>query len=185
MTGALLLTSFTTWKPEQVSNSSDDLVGIIASKRASHETRHREQEYLRQIPVDFDLAPRRVIHHIQYHHPKAVICCGMGESRKTLDLESTAVDEHIRLHPSLDLTWLSRGLESTQISNDAGRFVCNRLYYRVLSYLHHHAPDIPCVFIHVPRLTLQNRAAIVQDFQVVIDRMNLLASWAACPIAQV
>ncbi|MGB3493545.1 MAG: hypothetical protein WBA57_12500, partial [Elainellaceae cyanobacterium] len=152
---------------------------------ASHQARHRERDYLRQIPVDFDLAPRRVIHHIQHHHPKAVVCCGMGESRKTLDLESTAVDEHIQRHSSVDLMWLSKGLEFTQISDDAGQFVCNRLYYRVLSYLHHHAPDIPCVFVHVPRLTLQNRAAIVQDFQVVIDRIERLASWAECSIAHV
>lgn len=178
-----------TWKPEQVSNSSDDLLGIIAGDRSYHGTRsyggdrHHSQDYLRQIPVDFDLAPRRVIHHIQHHQPRAVVCCGMGESRITLDVESTAVDEPVRLHPSVDLDWLTQGLTSTQISDDAGQFVCNRLYYHVLNYLRQHNPDLPCIFVHVPRLTVQNRTAIVQDFQVILDRMDRLASWADRPVA--
>ncbi len=186
MTGSLLLTSFTTWKPEQVSNSSDDLLGIVAADRLQHDAhKTTPREYLRKIPVDFDLAPQRVIHHIQRHQPRAVICCGMGESRSTLDIESTAVHDQAHLHPPVDLGWLSKGLSFTQISDDAGRFVCNRLYYRVLNYLYQNDPELPCIFVHVPLLTVQNHAAIVQDFRTILDRMDRLASWAERPLASV
>lgn len=180
MIGSLLLTSFATWKPEQVSNSSDDLLAAIAADCHSS-TYH----YLRQIPVDFDLAPQRVIHYIRHYHPRSVICCGMGESRTTLDIESTAVHNDIRLHPRVNLAWLAHGLKATQISDDAGQFVCNRLYFSVLNYLNHHYPELPCVFVHVPRLTLHNQASIVHDFQVILNRMEQIAVLPQCSLAQV
>lgn len=185
MSGSLLLTSFTTWKPEQPSNSSDDLLGAIASQAPMSMPSTLALHFLRQIPVDFTLAPRRVIRQIEHLQPSAVICCGMGESRTYLDLESTAFAEPRSLRTAIDLDWLASDLPMTRISHDAGRFVCNGLYYTVLNYIEHHRPGLPCVFVHVPRLTPANQASIVQDFWVVLGRMASLVSQDALSLAAI
>ncbi len=51
----LLLTSFRTWLPHQKSNSSDELLEIVATKS-------KDQYYfLRKLPVDLGLASRQAI----------------------------------------------------------------------------------------------------------------------------
>ena len=167
----LLITSFTTWKPEQGSNSSDDLLTDLSSRCPQHHL-----ELLRQLPVDFQLAPERVIHAIQTHRPDAIICCGMGEMRSHLCIEDRATyDSRIR-YTGVNVNRLVSGLPLTCISHDAGQFVCNRLYFEVLDYLQHQGSDCPCVFVHVPGLTDANREAIAADFQAIILRINLLVS---------
>ena len=169
----LLLTSFSTWKPEQRSNSSDDLLVDIFHRHPNHE----HLSVLRQIPVDFTLAPQLVIQAIQSRPLDAVICCGMGEKRSHLCIEDQAVHDGRIRHTSVNVNWLVSGLPSSRVSHDAGRFVCNRLYFEVLDYLQWHKPRVPCIFIHVPVLTEQTRDAIATDFQVILSRMQRLVSY--------
>ena len=37
-----------------------------------------------------------------------------------------------------------------ELSNDAGRYICNETYYRTLEALHAHRFAIPCLFLHLP-----------------------------------
>ncbi len=60
-------------------------------------------------------------------------------------------------------------LSHTQISHDAGKFVCEGLYYRVLKYLEQSQLFIPCMFVHVPVLTQENKNIIVQDFETILQ----------------
>ena len=168
----LLLTSFRTWKPEQSSNASDDLLLDVSSRYP-----HRSHlKLLRQIPVDFQLAPDRVIKAIRTHPPDAIICCGMGETRSHLCIEDRAThDTHIR-YTGVNVNRLVSGLPMTRISHDAGQFVCNRLYFEVLDYLQRHGPERPCLFVHVPVLTTDNQDAIAADFHSIILRMQMLVS---------
>lgn len=173
MPGSILLTSFATWKPEQPSNSSDDLLGMVAKQRLlSTSSLH----FLRQIPVDFQIAPRQVIQRILAIQPAAVVCCGMGESRTTLDLESTAVWGSHTLKTWVDLDWLVDGLPYSQISHDAGQFVCNGLYFDVLDFLNQYPQRPPCIFVHVPRLHYGNKALIMHDFLAVLGKIQQLIS---------
>ncbi len=171
MSGPILLTSFTTWKPEQPSNSSDDLLSSVGSYPI---TLRDSLHFLRNIPVDFTLAPQRVIQCIQAIRPGAVICCGMGEPRKTLDIESTAVRAEQIHRTRVNLSWLINGLQITQISHDAGGFVCNSLYFDVLDFLFAAYRPVPCIFVHVPRLSEDNQSLILQDFLVILDRVTSL-----------
>ncbi|MEM9216930.1 MAG: peptidase C15 [Cyanobacteria bacterium P01_F01_bin.150] len=167
----LLVTSFRTWKPEQGSNSSDDLLADVSSYcHSSH------LKLLRQIPVDFQLAPERVIKAIQSHAPAAIICCGMGEMRSHLCVEDRATHDSLIRYTGVNVNHLVSGLSMTRISHDAGQFVCNRLYFEVLDYIQHQDTTCPCVFVHVPVLTDANRKAIVADFQDILLRMQLLVS---------
>ncbi len=169
MVRSMLLTSFTTWKPEQPSNSSDDLFDLVEEPLASYP---HGISFLRQIPVDFEDAPRAVIQRIQHLQPEVVICCGMGETRTRLNLERKAVrDGQTRFTP-VDLDALVEGLSFTTISHDAGSFVCNRLYFDVLDFLQAFHRSVLCLFVHVPCLTEGNRSLVAEDFLAIVARLH-------------
>lgn len=168
----LLLTSFTTWLPHQKSNSADDLLVKFLQRQPSI-----DRHLLRQLPVDFVLAPQQTIACIQTLQPQAVVCCGMAESRSKLSVESQAVISDTVpqardriLKTRFDLPQLVDGLPMTEISHDAGRFVCNATYFAVLEHLQHSS----CLglFVHVPILTEANCEAIVRDFETLLQRIS-------------
>ena len=162
----VLLTSFAIWKAHQRSNASDDLLLEIA-KTSVISSLH----VFRQLPVNVPVAKELVIGKIQQIQPHVVLCCGVAESRSKLNVESRAVvGDHV-LHTAFDLEALTMGLYSTEISEDAGRFVCNGLYYAILNYLQGHHPDKQCLFVHVPVLTTSNREKVVADFSLILERV--------------
>lgn len=162
----LLLTSFTTWKPEQASNSSDDLLVALAAAGLPPTL-----TLLRQLPVDFTAAPQQAIAHFQALQPRGIVCFGMAETRDRLDLERCAVGETSTLATSLDLDALQRDLPFTRISDDAGRFVCNGLYWALLDFLQQQGGDRFALFIHVPILTPSNRDPILHDVGIILQRL--------------
>ncbi len=163
-----LITSFATWKPKQPSNASDDLLSAVFARDRIPEHIH----LLRQIPVDFQLAPARVREAIQAIAPEWVICCGMAEARTFLEIEVQAkVKEHHRCTTS-DVAKLLSGLNYTQVSYDAGQFVCNHLYYSILEYLETQNSNCQCIFIHVPILTPQNQPHLIQDLQTLLQNIG-------------
>ena len=163
----MLITSFTTWEPHQRSNAADDLLARFIEERGDL------YHYLRHLPVDFTLAPERVLEAFEALRPRVLVCCGMAEKRDRLGVESQAVKDDAALRTDIDLLRLTEGLLMTEISHDAGRFVCNALYYDVLEHLRgrggHH-----CLFVHVPLLTQQNAQALTEDFKTIIDRLAAL-----------
>lgn len=160
----ILLTSFQTWMPHQASNASDDLLELVSkSKFSTYLT------FLRQLPVDVSLAASQVISKIEELQPDAIICCGMAECRQILTVESCACGEALDYQTSVDLEKLVVGLSVTEISHDAGKFVCEGLYYEVLKYLGKR--NIHCIFVHVPILTAENLQSILADFLVIIQRI--------------
>ncbi|MCY7279141.1 MAG: peptidase C15 [Phormidesmis sp. CAN_BIN44] len=164
----LLLTSFDIWQPHQRSNSSDDLLNEISQRDLIAHPFH----FLRKIRVDFQTAPREVISTIDRLQPDVTICCGMAESRHTLTVESNGKSQGSVLQTPIDLAALIKGTIATQISHDAGNFVCNHLYYSVLSHLRETQPDIICLFVHVPLLNEQNLDVVMRDFLTIVHRLN-------------
>lgn len=158
----LLLTSFSTWRSHQKSNSSNDLLEIIEEMRIA------DCYYLKQLPVEITTASQIAIATIQQIQPSAIVCCGMAESRERLTVESNGRCGESCLQTVVDLPQLVSCLSHTSISHDAGQFVCEGLYYRVLSYLQSTGLSIPCLFVHVPILTPNNQAVIVRDFQIIL-----------------
>ena len=124
----LLLTSFQPWRAHQHSNSSDDLLLALHQQgRLPASSR-----WLRNVPVSFELAPIRVISEVYYWRPRVVICCGMAENRAHLSLEQLAVKKSDTLSTDIDLQPLLQRTQLSEVSYDAGRYVCNHLYYHVL-----------------------------------------------------
>ncbi len=177
--GPILITSFQPWRAHQCSNSSDDLIAELwSSDRLPTDTL-----WLRQVAVSFELAPIQMISEIYRKRPRIVICCGMAENRAALSLEAqakaqteplTPVNCH-RLESAIDPSNLLTGTYLSEMSQDAGRYVCNHLYYRVLRFVNNKnfSPDFKTValFVHVPVLTAENRRLITHDFGVITARL--------------
>lgn len=166
----MLLTTFETWLPHQPSNSSDDLLGETLKKSFLLE----ELYVLRRIEVDFQSAPDVVLAKIADLQPHCVVCCGMAESRSLLTVESNGKHQDQIIYTSVNLDRLISGLRVTEVSHDAGKFVCNHLYYSVLKYLRDRDLNTPCIFVHVPVLTPSNLRPITADFLTILQRMQAL-----------
>lgn len=166
MDNKLLLTSFQTWLPHQKSNSSDDLLDTI--QRQSD----RNLYFLRKLPVNTNLATLQVIQAVEHIKPKGIICCGMAESRSQLAIESNAVCDRDCLVTKVNLKKLAICLNNTKISHDAGKFVCEGLYYQILKYIQLKKPNIQCLFVHIPLLNADNLKIIQQDFMAIINFMQ-------------
>ena len=167
MSRKTLLTSFDTWLPHQKSNSSDDLITEILKIDSLPISMH----FLRKLPVDFQLAPSQVISKINQLQPDIIVCCGMAESRTKLSIESSANEGEI-LKTTFDIDQLLVGLSVSEISHNAGWFVCNSLYYSILKYIQDKNLNHQCLFVHVPILTQENLGQIVTDFLLILQKIN-------------
>ncbi|MEM6502723.1 MAG: peptidase C15 [Cyanobacteria bacterium P01_C01_bin.89] len=172
MTHKLLVTSFQTWLPHQSENSSDVLLETTKAKLSS------DCILLRKLPVDFVAAPQLVLQAVKQNRPRAVVACGMAEGRSLLTVEQFARRDSTTLETSLPLPQLIDGLSHTKISEDAGDFVCNGLYFDLLAATDkatvspHQTPLKDAVFVHVPLLTDDNQGAIAADFTQFLKRLN-------------
>lgn len=166
MSKNILLTSFTTWLPHQKSNSSDDLLDEIS--KISYGS---SLTLLRRLPVDVEKASSYLIDKINEITPDAIICCGMAECRHELSIESNATCGNMVLRTNIELEKLIHDAE-IQISHDAGKFVCEGLYYTVLKYILDSNLNIRCIFVHVPILTEENFASVLADFMFIIQKVR-------------
>ena len=164
----LLLTSFQTWLPHQTSNSSDDLLEIIEKRRSDLDSLF----FLRKLPVNIELAADRVIEAIETVNPQGIICCGMAKSRNEITVESNAVCGKNCIFTKVNLDRLVNRLINTKISHNAGKFVCEGLYYQILKYIQETNLYIPCIFVHIPPINTNNLNAIRQDFITIIRFMQ-------------
>lgn len=171
----ILLTSFTTWLPHQKSNSSDDLIAKIHELYlTNNDLQLPPLNVLRKLPVDTQQSSNYVISKITGIKPTAIICCGMAETRSQLTVESNATCGDVVLRSPINLEQLTAELSTTQISHDAGKFVCEELYFAVLNYIATQKLNSRCLFVHVPILTQENIQKVTKDFILIIQKMALL-----------
>lgn len=163
----ILLTSFTTWLPHQISNSSDDLLDEIS--KFNHIS---SITFLRRLPVDIALASSYVIDKINEITPDVIICCGMAECRNQLTIEFNAACGDMVLRTNIELEKLVHDAQRIKISHDAGKFVCEGLYYAVLKYILDSKLKTHCIFVHVPILTEKNLSLILEDFMLILQKIE-------------
>lgn len=164
MSSKILLTSFDTWLSHQSSNASDDLLMQLQRNFLA-----QNWHFVRQLPVEIPRASERVIKAIEQLNPELIICCGMAERRYHLTLESNARGNNQQLFTTVNLPQLLNQLSYTSISHDAGQFVCEGLYYHVLSHLQNTSSTRQALFIHVPIFTPTNFAQMMQDVRQIIE----------------
>lgn len=133
------------------------------------------------LPVSFREAPRRLEEAVRRERPDAVVCVGQAGGRTGISLERVAVnlmdaripdnegfqpvDEPIlpegpaAFLSSLPLRRLEAALKETglpvQISNTAGLYVCNCVFYTAAALAAKRFPGMQAGFIHVPYLPEQ------------------------------
>lgn len=163
----ILLTSFQTWLPHQKTNSSDDLLMEI-QKIYLPKT---ELIFLRNLPVNIEKASVLTVEKINQRKPHFIICCGMAETSLFLHIESQAFDQDQYYQTTVNLTELIKDLKITTISHDAGKFVCEGLYFQVLKHLKT-LTNTQGLFIHVPILTQDNQSLIIDDFVSILDKVK-------------
>ncbi|MBW4520302.1 MAG: peptidase C15 [Scytolyngbya sp. HA4215-MV1] len=168
MASKLLITSFNTWEAHQPSNAADDLLAEVLRRNGFHDRIH----LLRQLPVDFQLAPAAVLAQIAALQPDAVVCCGMAETRTWLTVETNGKHQQETCFTPFLVPDLVKDLPCTRISHDAGNFVCNHLYYSLLKQFQPSAFSLPCLFVHVPRLHEGNLQPILSDFVTLLQRIE-------------
>jgi pyroglutamyl-peptidase len=125
------------------------------------------------LPVVYDAVTRELEELIERAHPDAIVHLGLASRRKQVSVEARAVNRITTLHPDSAkrqaaaravragglpalrsplatpalATLMRRTGVPTQLSMDAGDYVCNQTLYKSL------ASGAPAVFIHVPRLS--------------------------------
>jgi len=170
----ILLTSFQTWLPHQQSNSSNDILLKIQTMNCLPNI---SLFFIKNLPVNLELASQQVITQLRIIQPDVIICCGMAEKRANLAIESNASSQNKCLYTSTNLPELIKQLTNTNISHDAGKFVCEGLYYQVLQYIQFLKKETQCIFVHVPVLNRNNSELILNDFQ-------LMFRWFANEVSQ-
>ena len=127
------------------------------------------------LPVEFGAAFERLHTLVDEHRPGAVVCVGEAGLRTRVCVERRArnlIEARIPdnagsqphgepIEPSLG-EWLETPLEvealagsDAVVSDDAGLFVCNYVYFRALAEL-----EVPAVFVHVPAVRRVGSAGV-------------------------
>ena len=134
-----------------------------------------------EIPLRFDEIRPTIINAVKETKPSAVICTGQSGLATTINLERVAInivdaripyncgkkpvdepivpDGPVAYFSTLPLRKMQESLEKAKvpvkISNSAGTFGCNHIFYEIRHYLESKGSDIPAGFIHVPSLPEQ------------------------------
>lgn len=142
------------------------------------QTHQRDDVISMVLPTAYKAAGESIENAVQTHHPDAIIMLGVAQSRTAISLERIAVniddaklpdnaevvasgeriasDGPAAYWSTLPLAAMQAALEAraipAAISNHAGTFVCNHVFYVARHALESIGRSIPCGFIHVPAL---------------------------------
>lgn len=166
-----LLTGFTTFGDVTV-NPSQLIVEAVTARS------HVSDLVTAILPVEYAAAESCIARLIREHQPDAVVCLGVAQSRKVVCLERVALNLDDAAIPdnagdlacgcliepagppaywsTLPLNAMLAALQArgipAAISNHAGAYVCNHVFYTARRELDRLASTAPCGFIHVPML---------------------------------
>ncbi|MBI4443992.1 MAG: hypothetical protein HY649_11550 [Acidobacteria bacterium] len=171
----ILLTGFEAFGGLRV-NPSEKIVRRIAERSR----RKGESDlFVAVLPTEYTRAARKIRQLIRRLRPSAVLCLGVARSRTTINLERVALnldddplpDNAGRVYAGRPIARAGplafastlplqrmlgalrrRGI-SAAISNHAGSFVCNHVFYVARSEVRQLGREIPCGLIHVPAMT--------------------------------
>lgn len=176
----ILVTGFNAFGKVKV-NPSELIVRHLPSRRQGKKARAGSQLVAELLPTEYVAATRRVRQLIRREQPDAILCLGVAERRERISLERVALnldDEPLADNAGLvrrgqpivrggpPLYWSALPLEAmlraltrrripAQISNHAGTYLCNHIFYVARHYVTRHNKArrrMPCGFVHLPKL---------------------------------
>lgn len=160
-----------------------------------------------EVPTVFHESIKIVIDSIEQHKPDVIICVGQAGGRTQVTPERIAINiDDARIPDNKDnqpidepiyedgpaAYWTTLPIKRivhemkkvgvpAAVSNSAGTFVCNHLFYGVMHYLEKNAPHIRGGFIHIPFIpeqTLGNNAPSL-SLDVIVEGLKTAAVIAA------
>jgi pyroglutamyl-peptidase len=170
----ILLTGFEPFGGSDVNPS------ITACRRLEGRTFNGFGGVVEEVPLRFHEIKGNIEGHIKKHRPAAVVCTGQSGG-PSIALERVAINIASAKNPyncgykpvdealndegptayfsRLPLRDLEEALKGVKIpvvvSNSAGTYGCNQIFYHLMDYLARTGIDIPAGFIHVPPLPEQ------------------------------
>jgi pyroglutamyl-peptidase len=168
----ILVTGFSAF-PGAPLNPSAAIVIRLLRRHARRFRLHGIRLQTAVLPVVYDQVKRELEALVARAHPDAIVHLGLASRRKQVSVEMRAVNRITTLHPDAAkrraaaravragglpalrsplatpslVTLMRRTGVPTQLSIDAGDYVCNQTLYASLA-----SGGAPAVFIHVPRL---------------------------------
>jgi pyroglutamyl-peptidase len=191
----ILLTGFEPFGGSSVNPS------IKACKLLINEIYNGHTVKVEEIPVKFKEIKPKIIKHIDSYNPSAVICTGQS-SRPVISLERVAINiANARIPYNCGLKPIDEKLEQdspagfftklplrklleslteakipAEVSNTAGTFGCNQVFYHLLKYLEDNRINIPAGFVHVPLLPEQvvgsNKSSM--SLEVIAEALRII-----------
>jgi pyroglutamyl-peptidase len=168
----ILVTGFSAF-PGAPTNPSAAIVMRLLRRHARRFRLHGIRLQMAVLPVVYEEVTRELEQLVARTHPDAIVHLGLASRRKQVSVETRAVNRITTLHPDAAkrraaaravragglpalrsplatpslVTLMRRTGVPTQLSIDAGDYVCNQTLYTSLA-----SGGAPAVFIHVPRL---------------------------------
>lgn len=158
------------------SNPSERIVQTIARSNASPKHKASDTIVAEVLPVEFAAAEKKIRRLIRRERPDAVLCLGVAAARERICLERIALNMDDEASPdnarevrtgrrivrgaplayetTLPITRMLAALKKrgirARISNHAGTYVCNHVFYAARHETEKIKKKIPCGLIHVP-----------------------------------
>jgi pyroglutamyl-peptidase len=201
--GKILLTGFEPFGGSTVNPS------ISACKRLEGKQIGGFEIVVEEIPLIFNEIRGSIEGHLERHKPAAVICTGQS-GRGSISLERVAinvadaripyncgtqpVDEPLNnespaaYFSGLPLRDILEALKDAgvpaAVSNSAGTFGCNQIFYHLMDYVSRVGLETPAGFIHVPSLPEQvvNKETPSMALDLIAKSLDVAASTVASKI---
>jgi len=184
----LLMTGFEPFCGERI-NPSGELLKFFA---------HDPRVETLLLPVSYQRSVEALETELQNKKYDFVLLCGQAGGRKHICFERVAInyidadkaDEdgklflETKINPQGKAAYLSelplrqwmtelraKGF-NVEISNSAGAFVCNHIYYRMLEHFQSNHPKTSVLFLHVPYLTEQLMGKPAETFGMSLEAMK-------------
>jgi len=178
----VLLTGFAPFDGESVNSSWEAVQALQGEHISGHAV------VCAQLPVTFDMSLEQLMELVREHHPALVICVGQATGRRAISLERIAINiadariaDNAGAQPidkpvvsggqpayftSLPIKAMLRDLSEAglpaEVSQTAGTFVCNHLFYGLMHDLQRRRAltGVRGGFIHLPGLATDDAAAL-------------------------
>lgn len=186
----ILLTGFEPFGGSEVNPS------ILACREMDGKTYNGYRAVVEEIPLRYHEIRDLIEGHIERHKPAAVVCTGQGGGggqsveRVAINVASARMPYNCGYKPldeplnsdgpvaywtKLPFRELLEALKEagvpSRLSNSAGTFGCNQIFYHLMDYLARESVDVPAGFIHVPMLPEQ----VLEKRNVASMSLDLIA----------
>ena len=123
----------------------------------------------------FEASVKELIDKIKSNEYDLIIAFGQAPiERNTIKIETTARGEEC-LITDYDFKNIKNNLEkkyNVVISNDAGNYLCNNIYYNGLKYIKDNSLKTKMLFIHIPKINNMNNIEDLGDL-ILLDKKSI------------